>query len=603
MLNDSNFKKIKLIIWDLDDTLWEGILAEGEVKPNEQAFELIKRLNQRGIVSSICSKNDRFQVVEYLKRIGSLDDFVFMSINYDSKAPRISKIIDDMNLRAENCLFVDDNERNLGEVSFVLPSIMTSTPDIIGILLQNVDSLGKNDADLSRLKQYKVLEKKVIEQEKSFDEVDFLKKSNIRIAIKKKFDSQLLERVCDLGNRAHQLNYTKVELTPDGIKELLKSGVECAAIECKDKFGDYGFIGFYAFNKINNKLVHFFFSCRTLGMHIEQYIYQKLGFPSIDICEPVTVKLLSESNIDYIEETAPSSFKREETYNDNILIIGPCDLEAVDYFLPWNAVTEFRHFDDRKRLIAYGSHPLVLQNAIDSVNYSKTPFFNPIVQNTTAFSGKYDLIIYSYITALLYGEYRSKKTGESIVFGEWSSNATDLDDFHNGNHIGFDVNENEWAKFRNEYEFLGRASPTEQAKRIINIVEKMIILGADVCLILGSEIPFYNNRQKSLVGAEDYAKSINDLLISHFKNNGKVFFVNPTLFIRSQNSYNGSIQHYSREIYKMIADAMVTHYDSFQKSDINKKKPELLRGSPFKVFFRKIKRGIRKVFFYRKSNV
>jgi FkbH-like protein len=185
MLNDSNFEKIKLIIWDLDDTLWEGILAEGEVKPNEQAFELIKRLNQRGIVSSICSKNDRLQVVEYLKKIGSLDDFVFMSINYDSKAPRTSKIIDDMNLRAENCLFVDDNERNLGEVSFVLPSIMTSTPDIIGILLQKVDSLGKNDADLSRLKQYKVLEKKVVEQEKSFDEVDFLEKSNIRIAIQK----------------------------------------------------------------------------------------------------------------------------------------------------------------------------------------------------------------------------------------------------------------------------------------------------------------------------------------------------------------------------------------------------------------------------------
>ena len=185
MLNDSNFEKIKLIIWDLDDTLWEGILAEGEVKPNEQAFELIKRLNQRGIVSSICSKNDRLQVVEYLKKIGSLDDFVFMSINYDSKAPRISKIIDDMNLRAENCLFVDDNERNLGEVSFVLPSIMTSTPDIIGILLQKVDSLGKNDADLSRLKQYKVLEKRLLSKKNHLMKLTFWKKATLELLFKK----------------------------------------------------------------------------------------------------------------------------------------------------------------------------------------------------------------------------------------------------------------------------------------------------------------------------------------------------------------------------------------------------------------------------------
>ncbi len=50
---------IKLIIWDLDDTLWQGTLADGDrIKPYDHRIALIRAFNDRGVVSSICSKND-----------------------------------------------------------------------------------------------------------------------------------------------------------------------------------------------------------------------------------------------------------------------------------------------------------------------------------------------------------------------------------------------------------------------------------------------------------------------------------------------------------------------------------------------------------------
>ena len=61
-------QKIKLVIWDLDDTLWRGTLAEGDtVKPFENRFEIVSHLNQRGIVSAIVSKNNYDQAKKKIR--------------------------------------------------------------------------------------------------------------------------------------------------------------------------------------------------------------------------------------------------------------------------------------------------------------------------------------------------------------------------------------------------------------------------------------------------------------------------------------------------------------------------------------------------------
>ena len=43
---------LKLVIWDLDDSFWDGTLSEGPVRLIEENVRLIKTLAERGIVSS-----------------------------------------------------------------------------------------------------------------------------------------------------------------------------------------------------------------------------------------------------------------------------------------------------------------------------------------------------------------------------------------------------------------------------------------------------------------------------------------------------------------------------------------------------------------------
>jgi predicted enzyme involved in methoxymalonyl-ACP biosynthesis len=106
---------IKLIIWDLDDTIWYGLLAEGDdVRLLEHRADIIRALNRCGVVSSICSKNDYKSAMQVLKGMGLWDQFVFPRIAFVPKAPTIQEIIEDMQLRPANALFVDNSIHNLG---------------------------------------------------------------------------------------------------------------------------------------------------------------------------------------------------------------------------------------------------------------------------------------------------------------------------------------------------------------------------------------------------------------------------------------------------------------------------------------------------------
>lgn len=70
-------QKIKCVIWDLDNTIWDGVLSEDkEVKLNDNIKEIIEELDKRGILQSVASKNN------YDDAMAKLREFVWMSIFY-----------------------------------------------------------------------------------------------------------------------------------------------------------------------------------------------------------------------------------------------------------------------------------------------------------------------------------------------------------------------------------------------------------------------------------------------------------------------------------------------------------------------------------------
>ena len=62
---------VRLLIWDLDETYWTGTLTEGGVLDYIQDnHDFVIELARRGVISSICSKNDFSQIRDILVQRG-----------------------------------------------------------------------------------------------------------------------------------------------------------------------------------------------------------------------------------------------------------------------------------------------------------------------------------------------------------------------------------------------------------------------------------------------------------------------------------------------------------------------------------------------------
>src|SRR5262245_13415243 len=86
-------RNIKLLVWDLDNTLWRGTLLEGDdIRLSESVGATLKTLDERGILHSIASKNDHDTAMSKLKELGVAGYFLYPQINWSSKASNIRTI-------------------------------------------------------------------------------------------------------------------------------------------------------------------------------------------------------------------------------------------------------------------------------------------------------------------------------------------------------------------------------------------------------------------------------------------------------------------------------------------------------------------------------
>src|SRR5205807_7975112 len=56
---ESRHKSVKCVVWDLDNTIWQGVLLEDRnVTLRPEAVKILQQLDSRGILHSIASRND-----------------------------------------------------------------------------------------------------------------------------------------------------------------------------------------------------------------------------------------------------------------------------------------------------------------------------------------------------------------------------------------------------------------------------------------------------------------------------------------------------------------------------------------------------------------
>ncbi len=334
---------VRLVIWDLDETFWKGTISEGGISAYVQAHhDIVIALARRGIISSICSKNDEAPTLALLAEKGIRDYFVFPSISWEPKGARLAALIEAVQLRPATVMFIDDNPLNRAEAAAFVPDLQIADETFIPLMLDDPRFQGKDDSGLTRLAQYRLLEtRRRDEQQTAGDTTGFLRGCDIRVYIEYDVATHI-DRAIELINRTNQLNFTKRRLPEDIdqaradlMRELSSFRASAGLVRVFDKYGDYGFIGFYLLNGDPPIVRHFCFSCRTLGMFVEKFLYDRLGQPPLRVLGEVLTDLFAHREVDWIRIVASPSDADAVIVSvaPEIRVHGGCEANPLAHFL------------------------------------------------------------------------------------------------------------------------------------------------------------------------------------------------------------------------------------------------------------------------------
>lgn len=562
-----DFTKIKLVIWDLDETFWRGILSEHTVSPIQENLDLVRDMADAGVMNSVCSKNDPEEAKRKLAELGVLELFVFPSINWSAKGERVRQIVQEMNLRAVNVLFVDDNETNLAEVRAACSGIMTANVEILPELWTYYRQASKKDTAHARLAQYRVLERKLAFKATTGSNLEFLRKSGIRVTVGHDCLDRL-ERIQDLVARSNQLNFTKRRSNAEELRaQLLDAENDSGYVEVRDNFGDYGLVGFYV--KKADTLIHFVFSCRILNMGVEQYVYELLGRPKLEIVGEVSSSL-SGPKPDWINQSAESEqVAKHSLQKGKVLIKGQCDLQQMFAFIneSANILTEFVYVNNRGVSIEQINHTvnivqcLTLDDEVKKRLIRELPFGDRGMFTTAIYDKDIRWILLSTISEGNLGLYREKASGAVAAFGEYTNDLTDsaiwdqlIEKKLFTANCQFTKEFLEW--FRERYEYLGRIAP-EQVVENLTFIYEHIAPEAVLVLSLGTELPYENNTKPAYADRHLYHRQMNELIRQWASGRERVRLLDVNDYVHSQADYTNNINHYTKEIYYHLTEQFI----------------------------------------------
>lgn len=565
------FDKIKLVIWDLDETFWQGTFSEGNVEIPQEIRQLIVQLTDTGIINSICSKNDAAPVMEYLKKQGLDEYFVFPSINWNPKGARIKQLIEDMQLRPANVLFLDDNPSNLGEAVHFCPDIMAETPEIIPQLICDSQKTERRDPEHKRLRQYRILEEKRQAREAFGSNEEFLYRSNIRLETATDC-MEHMDRIHDLLLRSNQLNFTKLRSTKDELAALFSDpDASCGYVSVRDDFGDYGIIGFYAVKE--HRLLHFTFSCRTLGMGIEQYVYNKLGRPELRVVGEV-ISDLSDTDIpgwinqERTEAQTPQ-MKIQDLAAHTVLVKGPCDLFQIYPYIANTELfdTEFTYTTDTGLVIESTGHTTHIVEALRLSQeekqrvISEVPFTDAGMYADDIYKKGYKVIFLSILADCNLGVYRRRETGEQLAFLEYIHPITDPANWEgliSGAYptANYRFTQEVLEEFSRKYEFVGRNTP-EQIVANLDFIRSHIPQSCVLVIMLGGELYYEKNTFEAYKDRHLVHKRVNDAVRAWANGRENVRLMDVNKYLVDQSSFYDHFNHYIKPVYYALAAEMV----------------------------------------------
>ncbi len=276
-------RKVKCVVWDLDNTLWNGTLVEGdEVALNPGISQLLQHLDERGILQSVVSKNDFAPAWKKLQELGVADYFLYPQIDWLPKSQKIRSIAKSLNIGIDTFAFIDDNQFELDEVASVIPELLPVAfkPDTVATLKSDPRFQGSvTEESRQRRKMYQQqVARESEEQGFGDDYLGFLASCGIELEIDG-YSPRDSERVAELVQRTNQLNFSGRKYSREELLDVIANPtLGKYVLRVTDKYGSYGTVGFCLVKDKPDivEVLDFMLSCRVQSKFIEQALFSHL---------------------------------------------------------------------------------------------------------------------------------------------------------------------------------------------------------------------------------------------------------------------------------------------------------------------------------------
>lgn len=291
----------KCVVLDLDNTLWGGVIGDdglsgiqiGELGTGH-AFsdfqEWLKQLKNRGILLTVCSKNEEATAKEPFEKHPEMvlrpEDFSMFVANWENKAANIRRIQQTLNIGMDSMVFLDDNlfERNL--VQGLIPEItVPALPEDPALYLEYLRGLDLFETasysaeDVHRTDQYRTQANRTVFESSFQSYDDYLANLQMKATVAP-FDKFHYPRIAQLTQRSNQFNLRTVRYTEAEVDALAKDDSHIGLyFTLKDRFGDYGLISVVVLDKQPGDVLfisEWLMSCRVLKRGMEEFIADKI---------------------------------------------------------------------------------------------------------------------------------------------------------------------------------------------------------------------------------------------------------------------------------------------------------------------------------------
>lgn len=255
---------LKLVIWDLDETILTGIFEEGDEEVDPIALDVIQALGARGILQGLATQNQP-EVIPHLKEKFEWGSrFVIITANLGPKINKVRHILETLEINPLDAIFVDNDP-------FERDSIAIQTPGITAwSVTQLADYLNQTPAPVTteanrRPQMY--LEQQARDQglAATDDYTAFLQACNIQIT-NRPYLKEDLARVEELLVRTHRMNLGVLPVD-EAVSRLDRPGEHHVVVaEMKDNYGDMGRCGVIHLRPAQNDeavIESLAISCRT----------------------------------------------------------------------------------------------------------------------------------------------------------------------------------------------------------------------------------------------------------------------------------------------------------------------------------------------------